>query len=52
MNVQLALDYEAFQGRKVMIATGGGHHHAGFVDVAALNRALRAFWLLDRTVPQ
>ena len=44
--------FDTFRGRKLMIETGGGHHHSGFIHVAELNRALRAFWPLDHTVPQ
>jgi pimeloyl-ACP methyl ester carboxylesterase len=33
-----------FRGRKLLVNTGGGHHHAGFVDSAALYRALATFW--------
>jgi hypothetical protein len=29
-----------------MFESGGGHHHAGFVDIPALNRALKVFWPL------
>ena len=35
---------EQFRGRKLMVKTAGGHHHAGFVDPAALYRALAKFW--------
>jgi pimeloyl-ACP methyl ester carboxylesterase len=35
---------EQFRGQKLMITTGGGHHHAGFVDDAALYRAMTRFW--------
>jgi fermentation-respiration switch protein FrsA (DUF1100 family) len=35
---------EQFRGRRLMVKTGGGHHHAGFVDSAALYRALATFW--------
>lgn len=33
-----------FRGQKLMVKTGGGHHHAGFVDSAVLYRALAKFW--------
>lgn len=36
--------FEKFRGPKLMIETGGGHHHSGFVHLAELNRALTAFW--------
>ena len=36
--------FAKFRGRKLMIETGGGHHHSGFIHVAELNRALKAFW--------
>ena len=35
---------ERFRGQKLMVTMGGGHHHAGFDDAAALNRALKKFW--------
>jgi pimeloyl-ACP methyl ester carboxylesterase len=41
--------FDRFRGRKLMIATAGGHHHSGFVHVAELNRALTAFWPLSDT---
>ena len=31
---------EQFRGQKLMVKTGGGHHHAGFVDSAVLYRVL------------
>lgn len=34
----------AFRGPKLLLQTGGGHHHAGFSDVPMLYRALRRFW--------
>lgn len=33
-----------FRGQTLMVKTGGGHHHAGFVDAAVLYRALAQFW--------
>lgn len=33
-----------FRSRKLVVETGGGHHHAGFVHIAELNRAMTAFW--------
>jgi len=33
-----------FRGQKLFVKTGGGHHHAGFVDSAVLYRALATFW--------
>jgi fermentation-respiration switch protein FrsA (DUF1100 family) len=33
-----------FRGKKLLVKTGGGHHHAGFVDSAVLYRALAEFW--------
>ena len=33
-----------FRGQKLLVKTGGGHHHAGFVDSAVLYRALATFW--------
>jgi pimeloyl-ACP methyl ester carboxylesterase len=35
---------EQFRGQRLMVKTGGGHHHAGFVDSAALYRSLARFW--------
>ena len=35
---------ERFRGQKLMVTMGGGHHHAGFTDAAALYRALKKFW--------
>lgn len=35
---------QQFRGRKLVVETGGGHHHAGFVHLAELNRAVRRFW--------
>ena len=35
---------DQFRGQKLLVKTGGGHHHAGFVDAGALYRALAAFW--------
>jgi pimeloyl-ACP methyl ester carboxylesterase len=35
---------QSFRGPKLLLQTGGGHHHAGFVDVSSLYRALRHFW--------
>ncbi len=35
---------DLFRGRKLIVETGGGHHHAGFVHVAELNRAMTSFW--------
>jgi hypothetical protein len=39
--------FHRFRGRKLMIETGGGHHHSGFTHVAELKRALTAFWPLS-----
>ncbi len=36
--------FAKFRGRKLKIETDGGHHHSGFVHVAELSRALKAFW--------
>lgn len=33
-----------FRGPKLMIETGGGHHFAGFSDLAELYRSLKRFW--------
>jgi pimeloyl-ACP methyl ester carboxylesterase len=38
--------FDRFRGPKLMFESGGGHHHAGFVDIPALNRALKVFWPL------
>ena len=35
---------QRFRGRKLIVETGGGHHHAGFVHIAELHRATTAFW--------
>jgi pimeloyl-ACP methyl ester carboxylesterase len=35
---------QSFRGPKLLLQTGGGHHHAGFIDVPSLYRALRHFW--------
>jgi fermentation-respiration switch protein FrsA (DUF1100 family) len=35
---------EQFRGPKLMVQTGGGHHHAGFGDSAVLNRTMTRFW--------
>lgn len=36
--------FHKFRGRKLMLETGGGHHHSGFIHAAELQRALTAFW--------
>lgn len=36
--------FQKFRGRKVMVETGGGHHHAGFIHVAELKRVLAVYW--------
>jgi pimeloyl-ACP methyl ester carboxylesterase len=35
---------EQFRGQTLLVKTGGGHHHAGFVDAGALYRAVAKFW--------
>lgn len=35
---------ERFRGQKLLVKTGGGHHHAGFVDSGVLYRAVAKFW--------
>lgn len=35
---------EQFRGQRLLVKTGGGHHHAGFVDSGALYRAVAKFW--------
>ena len=41
---------QKFRGRKLIVETGGGHHHAGFIHIAELNRAMTAFWPYPTTV--
>ena len=36
--------FAQFRGPKLMVETGGGHHHAGFTHVPDLNRGLKTFW--------
>jgi pimeloyl-ACP methyl ester carboxylesterase len=36
--------FQEFRGPKLMVSTGGGHHHSGFVNVSQLYQALAAFW--------
>ena len=36
--------FQKFRGRKLMVETGGGHHHSGFIHTAELKRALAAYW--------
>ena len=36
--------FSEFRGPKTLIETGGGHHFAGFADIASLNRALKKYW--------
>lgn len=36
--------FAQFRGPKLMVETGGGHHHAGFTYRADLYRGLKAFW--------
>ena len=36
--------FERFHGPKLILETAGGHHHAGFVHIAELYRALARFW--------
>jgi pimeloyl-ACP methyl ester carboxylesterase len=39
--------FDQFPGPKLMVETGGGHHHAGFTHQADLYRGLKTFWPLD-----
>jgi uncharacterized protein len=36
--------FAQFRGPKLMVETGGGHHHSGFTHRADLYRGLKTFW--------
>lgn len=36
--------FAQFRGPKLMVETGGGHHHSGFTHKADLYRGLKTFW--------
>lgn len=40
--------FAQFRGPKLMVETGGGHHHAGFTHRADLYRGLKTFWPVQR----
>jgi uncharacterized protein len=40
--------FARFRGPKLMVETGGGHHHAGFTHRADLYRGLKTFWPVQR----
>jgi fermentation-respiration switch protein FrsA (DUF1100 family) len=39
--------FAQFRGPKLMVETGGGHHHSGFTDPAGLYRGLKTFWPVE-----
>jgi pimeloyl-ACP methyl ester carboxylesterase len=46
--------FAQFHGPKVLVETGGGHHHSGFTHLPDLYRGLKAFWPVEspRTQPR
>lgn len=39
--------FARFRGPKLMVETGGGHHHAGFTHLPDLSRGLKTFWPVE-----
>lgn len=40
--------FAQFRGPKLMVETGGGHHHSGFTSRADLFRGVNRFWPVER----